>query len=256
MFAGKNALVTGGNNGIGAAIALGLARNGANVAIAYLNDDTAAAQVVEQIKGMGRISLAVKADVTKAERVKQYVDESVQAFGGVIDILVNNAGHMLRRVSIMDMNEELFDQVFAVNVKSTFLVTKAAVPCMSRGGRIINMSSQAGYDGGGVGSGIYATAKGAILTLTRAMAREFAPRGITVNAVAPGFIAKTAFHTKLTLPEAQAAMIERTPLKRSGSPGDGGAVPSRFRCRVVYHGRDHRDQWRTNYGVTAMHRCK
>lgn len=221
---GCAALVTGGNTGIGAAVALALAKHGANVAITYRKGVEGAQQVVSAIEQIGCKALALQVDVTQRAAVRAAVDQAAQTLGGRIDVLVNNAGDLIRRQKLEDMEEDFWDAVIDVNLKSVFLVTQAALPYLQNG-RIINMSSLAGFDGGGPGAAVYATAKAGIIALTRGMAKEFAPRGITVNAVAPGFIANTGFHNTFTAPEAQQGMIARTPLGRGGTPDDvAGAV--------------------------------
>lgn len=226
LLAGRNALVTGGGSGIGAAIALMLAQHGANVAVTYLGSQQGAQEVTKQIETLGRTAFAQQMDATQVNSVNAGIQAIGAALSGSIDILVNNAGNLVKRCAIMDMDEALYDAIMDVNVKSTFLVTKAVLPFMNRGkGRIINMSSLAAQDGGGAGAAIYAASKGAVLTLTRGMAKEFAPRGITVNAVAPGFIANTNFHNTFTAPEVQQSIVSRIPIGRGGEAEDvAGAV--------------------------------
>lgn len=220
---GKTALVTGGNIGIGRAIALALAESGADVALTYFlhgGDETAHA-----IEALGRRAIAVRMDATSSAEVNQTIAQIALQLGGHIDILMNNAGGLVGRSTIAEMSDDLWQRVIAVNLSSTFYCTRAALPYMQTGGRIVNNGSIAGHHGGGNGSVAYAATKGAIHTFTHGLAKELAPRGITVNAVAPGFILETPFHETFTAPESQAASIAQTPLKRAGAPMDvAGAV--------------------------------
>jgi len=143
----------------------------------------------------------------------------VEAAGERIDILVNLAGGMVARKTLADMDEAFFDQVMELNLKSVFLVTKAALPKLGKGAAIVNVSSLAGRDGGGPGASIYATAKGALMTLTRAWAKELGPQGIRVNGVCPGLIG-TSFHDIFSKPEGRAAVAGNTPLRREGHPDE------------------------------------
>jgi 3-oxoacyl-[acyl-carrier protein] reductase len=226
LLSGRNAIVTGGHTGIGAGIARALAREGANVLITYRRSEDSAHAVIESIRDMGCTGAMIRVDVTDKGQVAELGTYAAQVFSNGVDILVNNAGDLIKRVSLLDMDDEFFQQVMDVNLNSTFRVTKAILPHMKTGyGRIINMSSLAAFDGGGPGAAVYAASKAAVATLTRGMAKEFAARGITVNAVAPGYIANTGFHNTHTSPEAQAGMVSRTPLGRGGTPDDvAGAV--------------------------------
>jgi 3-oxoacyl-[acyl-carrier protein] reductase len=143
----------------------------------------------------------------------------VAAAGERIDILVNLAGGMVARKTLAEMDEAFFDQVMELNLKSAFLVTKAALPKLGKGSSIVNVASLAGRDGGGPGASIYATSKGALMTLTRSWAKEMGPQGIRVNAVCPGLIG-TSFHDVFSKPEGRAAVAGNTPLRREGHPDD------------------------------------
>lgn len=184
---GKAALVTGGSRGIGCAIALELARQGADVAINYARNAEAAAQVVAEIEALGRRAVALLADVGDFDQAAALVDAAVGALGR-LDILVNNAG-IVRDTLLLRMQEADWDDVLRVNLKGAFNTSKAAVRLMARqrAGRIINISSVSGLMGQ-VGQANYSAAKAGLIGLTKSMAREFAARGITVNVVAPGFI--------------------------------------------------------------------
>ena len=209
---GKTAVVTGGNTGIGRAIAVALARSGAGVVASYFNSDFEPF-ADEPISG-------VYLDATDSGQVQAVMAKAAAELGGQIDILINNAGSLLGRVITSEMSDAHFQRVMAVNFSSTFYCTRAVLPYMPDGGRIVNLSSQAAHDGGGHGSVIYAAAKGAIISFTRGMAKELGPRNITVNALAPGFIANTAFHDTHTPPAVQEANVAKTPLQRAGTAAD------------------------------------
>ncbi|MCL6645851.1 MAG: 3-oxoacyl-[acyl-carrier-protein] reductase [Dehalococcoidia bacterium] len=184
---GKAALVTGGSRGIGRAICLELGRRGARVAVNYRANAELAEQVAAEIRAMGSEAFAVEGDVANGEDAAAMVKATVERFGG-LDILVNNAG-ITRDGLLMRMSDEDWDAVHQVNLRGAFLVTRAAMRPMlrARGGRIINITSVVGVMGN-AGQANYAAAKAGLIGFTRALAREVASRGITVNAVAPGFI--------------------------------------------------------------------
>lgn len=211
----KIAIVTGASRDIGQAVAIELARRGAKLVVNYRNDEGAADRVVAAIKRAGGAALKVRADVTLADDVARLVKETRQAFGDRIDILVNVAGGMVERRPLDAMDEDFFNHVMQLNVTSTFLVTKAVAPHMPEGSAIVNFASQAGRDGGGPGACAYATSKGAVMTFTRAMAKELGPRGIRVNSVCPGMIS-TTFHDTFTKDEVRKAVAGSTPLRREG----------------------------------------
>jgi 3-oxoacyl-[acyl-carrier protein] reductase len=223
-LAGRTALVTGGNTGIGRAIARTLAKAGADVAITYFSN--ADEQTVAEIRGMGRSAAAAQLDATDSAAVNRVVPELARALGGHIDILVNNAGHLIGRMAVAEMTDEHWHNVLDVNLSSAFYCARAALPFMNTGwGRIVQMSSLAGRNGGGTGAVAYGAAKAGLFGFTRGLAKEVAAQGITVNAVAPGLILDTPFHEKFTPPESQQATIASLPVKRAGLPDDvAGAV--------------------------------
>jgi 3-oxoacyl-[acyl-carrier protein] reductase len=184
---GKKAIVTGGSLGIGTAIALELARQGADVAINYRRHDTEANQVVADIEAMGRKGLAVKADVASFDDAQRMVDTVAGSFGG-LDILVNNAG-INRDSVIWKMTEEQWDQVLDTNLKGYFNYTRAAVPIMreQKSGKIVNVTSINGLRGK-FGQTNYSASKAGIIGFTKALARELGRASVNVNAVAPGLI--------------------------------------------------------------------
>jgi 3-oxoacyl-[acyl-carrier protein] reductase len=212
---GKAALVTGGSRGIGRAICLELARQGARVAVNYNASAEAAGAVVAEITAGGGEAFAVAGDVAEAGPAAGIVKQTVDRFGG-LDILINNAG-ITRDGLLMRMSEADWDAVQSTNLRGTFLVTKAAMRPMlrARGGRIVNITSVVGIVGN-PGQANYAAAKAGIIGFTRAVAREVASRAITVNAVAPGFI-ETDITASLT-PEQRAAVMAQVPLERFATP--------------------------------------
>lgn len=214
---GKTALVTGASRGIGRAVALELAREGAKVIVNYSGSEEKAKQVVEDIKAIGREAIAVKCNVADSEEVADMFKQALEAFGKV-DILVNNAG-ITRDNLLMRMKEEEWDAVINTNLKGVFLCTKTATrPMMKqRNGRIINIASVVGVSGN-PGQANYVAAKAGVIGLTKTTAKELAPRGITVNALAPGFI--TTDMTDALPEENKEALLSQIPLGRLGDPED------------------------------------
>ena len=224
-LSGKTALVTGGNVGIGAGISLALAECGAAVALTYYSHTEAAQETTGKIEAEGGQASVHRLDATKSTDVNATIEEVARAHGGAVDILVNNAGHLIKRVEVHDMTDAHWHSVLNVNLSSAFYCTRAVLPFMGEGGRIINMSSLAARNGGGPGAAAYATSKAAVIGFTRAMSKELASRGIAVNALAPGFIVDTPFHETFTGIENYEKMISGIPLGRAGTPDDvAGAV--------------------------------
>jgi 3-oxoacyl-[acyl-carrier protein] reductase len=219
-LSGRIALVTGGASGIGRASSIALARGGADVALTYFSSEAEARAVAAEIEKLGRRALVLKADMTDEATVERVVAET-EAKLGPIDILFANAGGILKRIRSAEATLDLWNQVFAVNVTSTFLICRAVLKGMEKRkrGAIITMSSLAAFTGGGPGASHYAAAKGAIATYTRGLAREVGPLGIRVNGVAPGLIA-TRFHDVFNTPEGRAGAVATTPLRREGTPED------------------------------------
>jgi 3-oxoacyl-[acyl-carrier protein] reductase len=222
---GRVALVTGAEVGIGRATALALAADGADVAVHYYSDETGARDAALAIEALGRRTAVFQGDLTKNADVIRVVRDGEARFGR-IDILVNNAGGLLGRQSLVDMTEAFFHDVMNVNVLTTFLCCQAVAPGMiaRRHGAIVNLTSLAAHNGGGPGASMYAAAKAAVLTLTKAYAKELAPHGIRVNAVSPGLIGGTPFHKTFTSAEAFAATVKTIPLGRAGEPDDVAKV--------------------------------
>jgi 3-oxoacyl-[acyl-carrier protein] reductase len=220
-LSGKSAVVTGGSRGIGRAIALRLATQGADVCFSYRANAAAAGETVAEVEALGRQALAVEADVSQLEPAQSLITAALERFGKV-DILVNNAG-ITRDDLIMRMTAEAWTDVLQTNLFGAFYTIKAATRPMlkARAGRIVNITSVSGQ-AGQMGQANYSSAKAGLIGLTKATARELASRGITCNAVAPGFI-----ETELTsaLPEALLTEIRaRTPLDRFGTTEDVAAA--------------------------------
>ncbi|RXY99301.1 3-oxoacyl-[acyl-carrier-protein] reductase [Fictibacillus sp. S7] len=217
MLNGKTALVTGASRGIGRAIALELAKNGAKVAVNYAGNEAKAKEVVEEIIAMGQEAIAVQANVADSESVTGMVKRVIEEFGS-LDILVNNAG-ITKDNLLMRMKEEEWDSVLNTNLKGVFLCTKAVTRQMmkQRKGRIINISSIVGVSGN-PGQANYVAAKAGVIGLTKTTAKELASRNITVNAIAPGFIDTEM--TEVLEENVKGEMLKAIPLARFGSTDD------------------------------------
>jgi 3-oxoacyl-[acyl-carrier protein] reductase len=218
ILKGQVALITGASSGIGRATAEAMAREGARVGVNFLKNQKGAEEAVEAIRKAGGEALAVRADVTRQQEVQALV-AAVRQQWGRIDILVNNAGDLIARRTLGDMTEEYWDQIMDLNLKSAFLCTQAVWKEMAahNSGCIINVSSIAGRNGGGLGAATYAAAKGGLLTYTKGLARELAPYGIRVNGINPGVIL-TPFHERYSPPELMAKFVATIPLGRAGTP--------------------------------------
>lgn len=217
----KVALVTGASRGIGRAIALLMAKQGADVVVNYSGSEGAAQETVDAILAMGRKAIKIKANVGNAEEVAAMVDEAHTTFGR-IDILVNNAG-ITRDGLLMRMKDSDWDDVIKINLKGVYLMTKAVSKIMmkQRSGKIVNMTSVVGVTGN-AGQANYSASKAGVIGFTKTCAKELASRGITVNAIAPGFI-----HTDMTdvLPDkVKDAMVHTIPLGRMAEPDEVAAV--------------------------------
>lgn len=218
---GRVALVTGAAVGIGAAIARRLAAAGADVAVTHYGHDPGA--VLDAVQAHGVRAAAYRVDARDSAAVGEAV-AAVRAEFGRLDILVNNAGGLVARQGVAEASDAHWHHVIDLNLSSAFYFTRACVPLLGEGARIVSVSSLAAHNGGGAGAFAYAAGKAGMLGLTRALAKELAPQGVTVNAVAPGFILDTPFHEQFTPPEAQVAAVEATPVGRAGSPDDIAAA--------------------------------
>ncbi len=225
-LAGKTAIVTGAGRDIGAAVAIKLASEGADVAINYFSSARGADETVAAIKAAGGNAIAIQGDLNKKADVDALVSKTVESYGGV-DVLVNNAGGLIARKTIAEMPVEHWEAVMSLNLTSTFLMTQACLAKMSSG-TIVNLASQAGRDGGGPGAVAYATAKGAVMTMTRGLAKELGP-DIRVNALCPGMI-DTDFHNIHTPDAGRRGFEANAPLKRQGHVDDAANLVLFLAC--------------------------
>lgn len=216
---GRRALVTGASRGIGAAIALALAENGADVAVTFQSSPERAREVVTSVEALGRRAVAIQADSGDPVAIKRSVDEAVAALGG-LDILVNNAGIALYN-TIADFKVEDIDALFAINVRGPILTTQAAIPHLPAGGRVISIGSAGAERIVGAAGTVYYMTKSALQSFTRGLAQELGPRDITANLVQPG-----STDTDMNPANGESADYQRSlsPLGRFGSPADVAAA--------------------------------
>ncbi len=212
---GKVAIVTGGARDLGRAISVRFAQEGAKVVVNYFDNPEDAKETLKMIEEAGSEGIIVQGDMTKAADVKRLFDTAVEKYGKEIHALVNVVGGIVGRKTITEQDEAWYDFLMDVNMRSVFLCTREAVPYMSAGATIVNFSSLAARDGGGPGASMYATAKGAVMTFTRSMAKELGPKGIRVNSLAPGTIA-TSFHDRFNTPENRERLKATYALRREG----------------------------------------
>lgn len=220
-LAGKRVLVTAGGQGLGAAIAAELLARGCDVAVHYRRSLAGAEALVTLATELGRRAFAIPADLADRAEAETCVDRAVEALGG-LDILVNNAGDLVARRSLADIDPDFLRASLAINLESMIWVTRRARPALEAAApaAIVNLASLAGRKGGHSGSLVYSTAKGAVITWTRALAAELGPKGVRVNCVAPGLILGSAFHATHTTAESAAATVTGIPLGRAGAPDD------------------------------------
>ncbi|KKX27198.1 glucose 1-dehydrogenase [Rhizobium sp. LC145] len=220
-FANKTVIVAGAGRDIGRACALRFAEEGANVVLTYNGAEEGARSAARKIEELGRKAIAVRADLTRKEDAERVISTAAESFGD-IHALVHVAGGLVARKTMAEMDETFWRQVMDVNLTSLFLMSKAVLPKLAKGGAIVTFSSQAGRDGGGPGAVAYATSKGAVMTFTRALAKEAGP-AIRVNAVCPGMIA-TTFHDTFTKPEVRERVAAAALMKREGTSEDVAAL--------------------------------
>ncbi|MEM7507805.1 MAG: SDR family oxidoreductase [Pseudomonadota bacterium] len=215
---GRVAIVTGGGRDIGRACALRLAAAGAAVAINYHSSCAGAESAVEEIAEAGGKAFSMQGDMTSAADVDALIAKAVGELGGKVDILAHVTGGLVARKTIAEMDIDHWNHVMELNTTSMVRAIKAVMPHMGPGGSIIGVASQAGRDGGGPGAVAYAASKGALMTMTRGLAKELGP-DIRVNSVCPGMI-DTGFHDTFTKPEVRSHVANITPLKREGTSED------------------------------------
>jgi 3-oxoacyl-[acyl-carrier protein] reductase len=219
---GKNALITSGGQGIGKEITAELIRQGCNVVVSYLSSREGADEIITLAGEHNCRAKAFKADLTDENDCRKLMKETISFLGG-LDILINNTGSLVERRYLSEIDSNFWHKVMNINMTSMMMITREAVPFLKKnpdGASIVNLSSLAGRKGGHSGSLVYGTAKGAILTWTRALAGELGPEGIRVNALAPGLILGTSFHATHTTKESAAQTVSEIPLRRAGTPGD------------------------------------
>ncbi|MEO7414739.1 MAG: SDR family oxidoreductase [Opitutaceae bacterium] len=222
---GKRALVTAGAQGIGLAITRHLLAAGCDVFVHYHSSADAAKALEKEAATVGRRLGSAKGDLTTSEESNRVVAEAVKFLGG-LDVLINNAGSMVGRCSLAEGEDDFWAEVMSLNLGSVRRISRAATPHLvaaaktGGGASIVNLSSLAARNGGGPNSIAYATAKGAVLTFTRGLAKELGPQGIRVNALTPGLILGSNFHAIHTSPESQRSIIAGIPLGRAGNLDD------------------------------------
>lgn len=217
-FEGKTALVTGASRGIGAATALALANSGASRLVLHYNSYKAGIEeLIASARNMGAETVAIQADLGTGPGIETFL-AALKAAGAGVDILVNNAGSLVKRAKLAEFTPELFDRVMTLNVKSAWFIAQAVAPHMiERGsGVIVNVSSIAARNGGGIGATIYAAAKAAVSTITKGLAKELAPQGIRVNAVSPGTVDNN-FHSQFSTRQILDAVVAATPAGALGT---------------------------------------
>ncbi|NRD18851.1 glucose 1-dehydrogenase [Winogradskyella eckloniae] len=218
---GKNVLITAGAQGIGESITKHFIDSGANVAIHYFSSSDTANQLKDYANSKGLKAVAISGDLTKEASANNLVEKTVEALGS-LDILINNAGSLVARKLLNELEADFWHKVMDINMTSMQFVTRASAPYLEKNenSSIINLASLAGRKGGHPGSLVYATSKGAILTYTRALSTELGPKGIRVNAVAPGLILGTSFHNTHTTKESAAKTTAGIPIQRAGNADD------------------------------------
>ena len=223
-FTGKVVLVTGASSGIGRATAELFGRCGASVAVTYLNNKSGADATVAAIATNGQKGLALRADFSNNSEIEHTIGE-VETGLGSVDILINNAGSLVERLKTLELTEQRWNEVMNLNATSAFFAAKAVIPKMLEKGSgvIVNVTSIAARNGGALGSIHYSSAKAAILTMTKGLAKEFAAQGIRINAISPGVI-DTPYHETFTTPEVMQNLRKAIPMGREGRPDEVASV--------------------------------
>jgi len=217
-FTGKIALVTGASRGIGAAAAVALARAGVRrVVLHYHSYQEGAEATLEAARAAGAEGQALSANLGTPAGIHSFIEE-LKNTAPEVDILINNAGSLVKRAGLLEFTEELFDEVMNLNFRSAWAITQAVAPYMIRQGRgiVVNVSSIAARNGGGIGASVYAAAKAAVMTVTKGLARELAPKGIRVNAVSPGTV-DNYFHQRFSTRQILDSVVAMTPAGRLGA---------------------------------------
>jgi 3-oxoacyl-[acyl-carrier protein] reductase len=219
-LSGLAVLITGASSGIGAETAFRFGASGAYTLIHYSQNRQGATEVLEKIRGAGGDGELISADLSRSAGIAKFT-ASLRTLKKPVDILVNNAGSLIQRKPFLEITEGLWSEVFTLNVTSAFLISQAVLPSMLQRGRgcVVNVTSVAARFGGGMGAIAYSSAKAALSTMTKGLAREFGPKGIRVNAVSPGTI-DTDYHKKFSTREALDAVVAATPLRRLGTAND------------------------------------
>lgn len=220
-LSGKNVLITAGAQGIGESITKHFIDSGAHVVIHYFSSADTANELTKYAISKGQKAIAISGDLTKEADSNALVIKTVEALGS-LDLLINNAGSLVARKMLDEMDADFWHKVMDINMTSMMFVTRAATPYLTKNSNssIVNLASLAGRKGGHPGSLVYSTSKGAILTFTRALASELGPKGVRVNAVAPGLILGTSFHNTHTSKESADKTITEIPIKRAGNADD------------------------------------
>jgi 3-oxoacyl-[acyl-carrier protein] reductase len=208
-------LITGASTGIGAGCARAFGALGARVAVHYNSSEHAAREVARDVEQAGGEAFVVQGDLRRSAECEQVVKAAGDRFGQ-LDILINNAGALVRRVPITEIDDEVFNDIIDLNVRSMLMCTRYAVPLMRNGGSIINLTSVAARHGGGPGAAMYAGSKGFVSTATKGLAKELVGKRIRVNAVSPGVVV-TPFHDKFSTPEQLETMRQTIPMGRLGT---------------------------------------
>ena len=221
QLTGKRALVTGAEQGIGYATAEKLIEAGCDIALHYFMGDDGPKKLAELARSKGRRAAYFQADLTREQAAKRCVADAVSFLGG-LDVLVNNVGGLVARKKFEEVDRKFWQTVIDINLTTMILVTRECGPALWKSGSasVVNLASLAGRKGGHPGSLVYSMTKGAVLTFTRALASEWGPKGVRVNAIAPGLILGTRFHNQFTTKESADETIKGIPLGRAGNADD------------------------------------